>query len=681
MVQVPDSKDDDQSGDPDAPKVGAYDLVRPLGRGSRGVVWLARHRERDRDVALKIVSVPRGVDAPGIPTDWEAIQGLRHPSVVRVFEGGITGDPFQPGAQCLYYAMEAMPHGSLADQLAKGPLDPIKAARLMREVCRAVAAGQRQGLLHLDIKPSNILLDGAVPKLADFSFAIPAIPPRPGVAARPLGTIGFLSPEQSLGRTAEISPRSDVYGICATLMALVTGSGLGDDESTERVRRAHPELIALLNKGLEREPDKRFRSAVALGLALDEFLGLAEESKASPPESSSPPWVLIGIALLAGFGLIWRFSTSSGKTSEPVNVDRDAGLGTTATGDSKPPSSPAPGGGLTKGTSPHGESAGSPASSSLDNLESQLDRRDYGAALQTLSAEPPGSRTTWTDRQHLNFVRAQIGAWLYEFSYHPHDLSRVDELFQSGSLAKDIARAIRTAKALALVEAYPFELKVLQHLQDMRAAPNAPLQVAISKDLTEYPQATELLLTVAMLDLGQGLPNETRQHLDQLPTAASHPGRLVLRLLSDLAIQGETIPPSLFHGLTDRFPILKADLGLLHLLNADVTNLPQAVAALKAATIAYPDLATAHHHLAVAQQRSGDAQAALQTLGDLVQNANANQSWLTGPTPSLTPASRTSATYQAPSASHLRTDPWLAPLRQHPEWLSKVGQYLPESTR
>ena len=65
MVQVPDSKDDDQSGDPDAPKVGAYDLVRPLGRGSRGVVWLARHRERDRDVALKIVSVPRGVDAPG----------------------------------------------------------------------------------------------------------------------------------------------------------------------------------------------------------------------------------------------------------------------------------------------------------------------------------------------------------------------------------------------------------------------------------------------------------------------------------------------------------------------------------------------------------------------------------------------------------------------------------------
>jgi serine/threonine protein kinase len=673
-----------EPGEADSRRVGPYHLVRLLGRGTRGAVWLARHPDEEHDVALKIVSVPRGVVAAEIPTDFDAMQGLSHPSILRVLGGGTAEDPFHPGAQCLYYAMEAMPDGTLAEQLRRGPLDPIKAARLMREVCQAVAAAQRQGLLHLDIKPSNILLDRAVPKLADFSFLIPAIPPRPKAAARTLGTIGFLSPEQSLNRVSEINQRSDVYGICATLMALITGSGLGDDESTERVRLAQPELLAIIDKGLEREPEKRFRSAVALGLALDEFFGLAQESATSPVQKSSPPWVLMALALLALIGLFWRFGGTLRDTKESGSTGSSANIPSKSSADSAPPPTPNPTGSSSTSSSPSGSKQADSAhlanqtQASFDTLERQLNRRDYSAALQTLSAQPSGSRVTWTDQQHLNFVRAQIGAWLYDFSYHPHDLSLIDELFQSGSLAKDIARAIRTARAMTLLQAYPFELKVLQHLQDMHEPTDEQLQAAITKDLTLYPRATELLLTAAMLDLAEGRPDQTRRSLLQLSDAAQHPGRQLLQLLADLAIEGKAIPPSIFDGVTDRYPILNADLGLLHLLNADEPSLPQAITALDAATLASPNLASAHHHLAVAQQRSGDPMAALQTLNTLVQKANTSQSWDKAPTATLTPATRTSATYHAPNSNHLKNDPWLAALRQHPDWQSKVGQHLPD---
>src|SRR5829696_1010560 len=136
--------------------IGPYRIVKTIGRGGMGTVYLARDDQHDRDVALKVI--PAGPDAD--PTDLarfrteaQAVARLDHPNIVRLYEVG-------EGEGVAWLAMEYVDGGNLYKRVTReGPLDPADAARLVELVARAVHYAHTRGVIHRDLKPSNILLD------------------------------------------------------------------------------------------------------------------------------------------------------------------------------------------------------------------------------------------------------------------------------------------------------------------------------------------------------------------------------------------------------------------------------------------------------------------------------------------------------------------------------------------
>jgi serine/threonine protein kinase/tetratricopeptide (TPR) repeat protein len=659
---------------PGQAKVDRYILHEELGRGSGGVVWRATDPILRRSAAIKLTPLPNGssLAARDVQSKFAAMASLSHPGILQVFDGGIAEDPHAlPGEggrrpSVLYYAMEYMPDGTTADLVADHPMEAVAAARLVRQVCRALSEAHRHGVLHLDIKPSNILLQDGLPKLADFSAMHPPATGSPDGRIRIIGTLGFLSPEQAHGRSDEIDQRSDIYGLCATLSALITGSGVGDDEALVGIGEHHPMLVDIIHRGLESAPDKRHRSAAALGAALDEFLGAHRAQQAQAQAKGSPPWLPLGLAAAAVVGLFLRLQDSA-------PVDRTGSNGNMSERSS---SSAAPG-------PSQGERA---ASSSVEpnraNLEQQLAAGNYGAALSQFAMLPSSAQTGWTENIELNFLRAQVGAWLHDFSYHPSDLDALGNFLESSGLGANIAGAIRDINSKG--EGLPYEFQVFDLLGQLREDPGASVAGALARALEQYPRRPELLLTAAMFDLRERRPKRAEEKLKQLPRDTDHPGRLLLSLLSDLALHGAEIGPDLFQGIVDRFDIMEADQGLAALLGDEQDQLAQALGILSEAVRKHPELATAHHHLAVAQLRSGQPEAALKTLGDFARSVTDDpdlewdRSWTLEGADEFEGADRTSATYARPSAELILGDPWLAELRQHAQWEADVGAHLPE---
>jgi eukaryotic-like serine/threonine-protein kinase len=197
------------------PTIPGFVIERELGRGGMGVVYQAWQPQLDRRVAVKVVSASAGI-GPADRRRWlreaRAIGRVRHRNVVQLHEAGD-----QDG--CLYLIIDLITGGSLAERVT-GPMPERVAVKLMVAVALAVDHIHKAGMLHLDIKPSNILLDGepdgpwdqVTPMLADFGIARAGKDPRATatglIGVR--GTPSFMAPEQVAGDRAEIGPRSDV---------------------------------------------------------------------------------------------------------------------------------------------------------------------------------------------------------------------------------------------------------------------------------------------------------------------------------------------------------------------------------------------------------------------------------------------------------------------------------------
>ncbi len=265
------------------PAVPGYDLLYELGRGSMGVVWLARDTGLDRLVALKLIAA--GGDprlGARLLREGRAIAQLRHPHIVAVHALGEAD-----GAAFL--AMDFLAGGDLQTALKKDPLAPRAAAALVRKLADALAHAHAAGVLHRDLKPGNILLDEAgTPQLADFGLAAPLtgagdLTARGEVA----GTPAFLAPEL-LGGADRAAPASDIYGLGAVLYAGLTGRAPFVGESAASIlaqvaadeppppRLLNPavprDLETLCLKCLEKNPARRYAAATALRDDLDRFL-------------------------------------------------------------------------------------------------------------------------------------------------------------------------------------------------------------------------------------------------------------------------------------------------------------------------------------------------------------------------------------------------------------------------
>jgi eukaryotic-like serine/threonine-protein kinase len=263
--------------------VEGYQPLYELGRGSMGVVWLARDETLGRLVALKLIAA--GADprfGPRLLREGRAIAQLRHPHIVAVHALGETGGT-------TFLAMDFLEGGDLDSHLQHKPMPARPAASLVRKMADALAHAHAAGVLHRDLKPSNILLDETgEPHLADFGLAAPLSGAGdltlPGQVA---GTPAFLAPELLAGADHG-SKQSDIYGLGAVLYVCLTGRAPFIGESTAAIlaqiadgeppppRLLNPavprDLETLCLKCLEKSPARRYVSAEALRDDLDRFL-------------------------------------------------------------------------------------------------------------------------------------------------------------------------------------------------------------------------------------------------------------------------------------------------------------------------------------------------------------------------------------------------------------------------
>ncbi len=254
-------------------QVAHFALIRRLGQGGFGEVWLATDRRLGREVALKL---PRasGKDSPSLLFEAQTAASLRHPHIVSVFEVG-------EDAGQVYIASELIDGCTLRDRMTAGRISAAKTVDLLIPIAEALHYAHRRGIVHRDIKPANILLDRAdQPYLADFGIAkrnAAHIAQAP--EGQVIGTARYMSPEQAGGRIGETDARSDLYALGVTMFEMLTGETpfrgnasavlrqkLADDApSPRRFDSGIPkDLETLCLKCLERTPDKRFASAQEL---------------------------------------------------------------------------------------------------------------------------------------------------------------------------------------------------------------------------------------------------------------------------------------------------------------------------------------------------------------------------------------------------------------------------------
>jgi WD40 repeat protein/serine/threonine protein kinase len=305
-------------------EVPGYEILGELGRGGMGIVYKARQIGANRVVALKVIlsgGHARPEDVLRFRREAEAPARLRHPNIVQIYEAGEHGG-------LPYFSMEYAEGGNLAQYLKGTTLPPREAAAVTIPLAEAVHYAHAAGVVHRDLKPANILLSGTwrvasevgpgivadgprapgetidtsqtqsfrpasrppspatTPKIADFGLAQMLNDPGHTRTGAVLGTPSYMAPEQT--RSAKVGPPADIYALGAVLYEMVTGRPpfLAEtwsdtfrqlqQEDPVPPRRLQPtiprDLETICLKCLEKEPARRYRSALELSADLQRYL-------------------------------------------------------------------------------------------------------------------------------------------------------------------------------------------------------------------------------------------------------------------------------------------------------------------------------------------------------------------------------------------------------------------------
>jgi len=317
-------------------EIGGYRIVGELGRGGMGVVYEALDPRTRQRVALKTVGLAgAGVPLRGLERlqrEAEALARLSHPGLVPYSGFGV-------GPRGFYLAMGLVEGTSLEELLQRGgPLPLGRALQLMADVGEALAYVHRQGLLHRDVKPANLLLStsgrvvltdfGLVKLSPELQAASQASLTRTGAM---LGTPGYWPPEQAFGKLQQVGPASDVYGWAATLYALLGGQPPRTERTVVELleafenpplalRQLRPEvpgwLDQLLLRCLATEPEAR----PTLAEALEELRSFGRETGGGRRGQQALLGGLAALALAGVLGLGWVLLREDATPEPPRGV-------------------------------------------------------------------------------------------------------------------------------------------------------------------------------------------------------------------------------------------------------------------------------------------------------------------------------------------------------------------------
>jgi serine/threonine protein kinase/Flp pilus assembly protein TadD len=265
---------------------GDYELVEEIGRGGQGIVYRARQKSLNRTVALKVIGLGHWATEAHLKRfrrEAEAAASLEHPCIVPIYEVG------ERDGSC-YFSMKFVQGGQLDEVVRREPMPIRRAVELIAKVTRTVHFAHEHSILHRDIKPGNVLLDQkGEPHLTDFGLA--RLVETESTVTRTmevLGTPSYMAPEQAVGNNAALTAATDVYGLGAVLYQLLTGQPpfaggttyetikllLDTEPRQPRVlnRKIDRDLSTICLKCLEKDPKRRYSSALALAEDLERWL-------------------------------------------------------------------------------------------------------------------------------------------------------------------------------------------------------------------------------------------------------------------------------------------------------------------------------------------------------------------------------------------------------------------------
>jgi Tol biopolymer transport system component len=295
-------------------KLGPYEIESPLGAGGMGEVYRAKDTRLDRTVAIKILPTQFSEDSEArqrFDREARAISSLSHPNICQLYDVGS-----QDGIS--YIVMECLQGETLADRLEKGPLPLKQLLRYGSEICEGLGTAHRNGVVHRDLKPGNIMLTKTGAKLMDFGLAKPvsitsspsgltATSATPG-KSHPLtmqgtvvGTLQYMSPEQIEGKEADT--RSDIFSLGCVLYEMATGKRPFEGKSAASIMAAvlerepiaissvTPALPAALDRVvkacLAKDPDERLQTVQDVKLQL-QWLGEERGGSGSQASPEAP---------------------------------------------------------------------------------------------------------------------------------------------------------------------------------------------------------------------------------------------------------------------------------------------------------------------------------------------------------------------------------------------------------
>jgi sugar lactone lactonase YvrE/predicted Ser/Thr protein kinase len=302
------------------PSVGSellgYRLEELLGRGGMGVVFRARDQRLERNVALKLLVPELASDRrfrERFLRESVLLASLDHPNVIPIYDAGEADGR-------LFIAMRYVEGGDLGDLLRAGPLEPEATLALCSQVAEALDAAHERGLVHRDVKPSNVLLDAREHVyLADFGLTRHiAGGDAPTMETRSLGTIDYIAPEQIRGE--DVDGRADLYSLGCLLYECLTGAPPFRRPSDLAVAFAHleeeppapPELVALMQKALAKAPEDRYQSGRELVDAARTALGLDAPQRRRWPLLVAA--VVIVLVVAGSLSILLTRGESSGAT-------------------------------------------------------------------------------------------------------------------------------------------------------------------------------------------------------------------------------------------------------------------------------------------------------------------------------------------------------------------------------